>query len=216
MSDEQGREAGEALTDEQREAHRERMQALREEHRRRVAACTERRGVLIINTGNGKGKSTSAFGTVLRAVGHGFEAGVVQFIKGKWKTGEMAALRLLPGVEHIVAGDGFTWDTQDLDRDIASARRGWSEALRLIEAARANERFQLLVLDELNIALRYGYLDPFEVARGLIDRPEHLSIIVTGRDAPEALIEVADTVTTMQPVKHAFEAGIRARRGVEF
>jgi cob(I)alamin adenosyltransferase len=174
-------------------------------------------GVRGREAGDGKGKSTSAFGTALRAAGHGLRVGLVQFIKGTWKTGEREALKRFPEIEHVVSGDGFTWDTQDCGGDTASAQRGWAKAIEMIEAARADDtRYHLIVLDEINIALRYGYLDADEVARVLRDKPRELSIVVTGRDAPDAVIAVADTVTRMENIKHAFDAGIKARRGVDF
>lgn len=205
------------VTPEQAEAHRERMKATREAQRERVAQRTERRGVLIVNTGKGKGKSTAAYGTALRCAGHGLNVGIVQFVKGNWKTGERNILGSIPHIEMVVAGEGFTWDTQDLERDIAAARHGWERAKTMIEASRVDPAaYHLIVLDELNIALRYGYLPIEEIVDVLNARPEHLSVIVTGRDAKPELIEAADTVSEMVPVRHAFERGIRAQRGIEF
>ena len=141
----------------------------------------------------------------------------VCFIKGKWKTGEQEAIKRFPEIEHIVSGEGFTWNSQDHEKDIAAARRGWDEALRIIAASRGDTpAYDVLVLDELNIALRYGHLPVAEVVGVLADLPTELSVVVTGRDAPAALIEVAHTVTEMVPVKHAFKAGIKARKGVDF
>lgn len=205
------------VTPEQAAEHRERMQVLRTEQRKKVAERLEKRGVLIVNTGNGKGKSTAAYGTALRCIGHGLSVGIVQFVKGNWKTGEREILPKLPHIHFVVAGEGFTWDTQDLERDIASARYGWNQAVAMIEAARLDPKaYHLVVLDELNIALRYGYLPIEEVVTVLAARPEHLSVLVTGRDAKAELIDIADTVSEMMPVRHAFERGIRAQRGVEF
>lgn len=199
------------------EEHKQRMAELQTKQKARVAEANEERGILIVNTGDGKGKSSSAFGTAIRAAGHGQSVAIMQFIKGTWKTGEAEAFKRFPEIEHLVSGDGFTWNTQDLDEDTASAQHGWTRTVELIEACRQDEpRYDLIVLDELNIALRYGYLDAVEVAKVLKAKPEKLNIIVTGRDAPQELIDAADTVTDMTMVKHAFEAGIRAQKGIEF
>lgn len=194
------------------QAHNARMRALKERQDAEVRSKTIRRGVVVVHTGDGKGKSTAGFGVAIRAAGHGQRVAVVQFIKGTWKTGEQAALKRFPEITHVVAGDGFTWNTQDRAQDIASAERGWAVARDFI----TSESYDVVVLDELNIALRYGYLDADEVAAMLRDKPAEVSIVVTGRDAPAAVIEAADTVTDHTLVKHAYAAGIRARRGVEF
>ena len=199
------------------EAHRAQMQDLKKLQDAKVREKQEKRGIVIINTGDGKGKSTAAFGTAIRAAGHGQRVGLVQFIKGTWKTGEQAALARFPEIEHVVSGDGFTWNTQDREKDIASAQRGLQEAKRMIEAARQDQdAYALVILDEINIALRYDYLPVDEVVQMLTNKPSELTIILTGRDAPQAVIDVADTVTRMDCVKHAFDAGIKARRGVDF
>jgi len=199
------------------QSHKERMVKLKAEQKARVAKADIKRGILIVNTGNGKGKSSSAFGTAIRAAGHGLKVGIMQFIKGTWKTGEAESLKRFPEIEHLVSGDGFTWNTQDMDEDTASARNGWKITIDMIERCRGdNPDYDLIVLDELNIALRYDYLDIKEVVGVLANKPEKLNIIVTGRDAKPELIEIADTVTDMTMVKHAFEAGIRAQKGVEF
>lgn len=177
-----------------------------------IAAATERRGVLLVNTGNGKGKSSAAFGVLARALGHGLSAGVVQFVKGRSDTGEEAFFRRQSGVRWHVMGDGFTWDTQNRAADIASARAGWDEARALLR----DPAIGLVVLDELNIVLKYGYLDVAEVLADIVARPPAQHVIVTGRGAPEALVEAADTVTDMGATKHAFKAGIAAQPGVEF
>ncbi|MCK6504037.1 cob(I)yrinic acid a,c-diamide adenosyltransferase [Myxococcota bacterium] len=194
------------------EAHNERMRKLKEKQDAEVRSKTIRRGVVVVHTGDGKGKSTAAFGVALRAAGHGQRVAVVQFIKGTWKTGEQAALTRFPEITHVVSGDGFTWNTQDLAQDIASAQQGWQQARAFI----ASGEFDVVIVDELNIALRYGYLDADEVALVLRDKPEQVSVVVTGRGAPRQIIDVADTVTEHTLVKHAYEAGIRARKGVEF
>ncbi|MCB9763661.1 MAG: cob(I)yrinic acid a,c-diamide adenosyltransferase [Alphaproteobacteria bacterium] len=198
-------------TPEQR-AHRERMQQRKAEQDAEVRSKTVRRGVVVVNTGDGKGKSTAAFGVALRAAGHGQRVAVVQFIKGKWKTGEQAAIQRFPEIDHVISGDGFTWETQDREQDIASAERGWGIAKGFIQGG----AHDVVILDELNLALKYGYLEVGEVVAALEGKPEHVSILVTGRDAPPEILAVADTVTEMRLVKHAYQAGIRARKGVEF
>lgn len=199
------------------EAHRAAMKKLKAEQDARARSKRIKRGVLIVNTGDGKGKSTAAFGMAIRAAGHGQKVGLVQFIKGKWRTGEQEAIKRFPEIEHIVSGEGFTWNSQDHDKDVAAARKGWEAAVRIIEASRADaSAYGVLILDELNIALRYSHLPVDEIVSALSDLPESLSVVVTGRDAPAELIEIADTVTEMKPIKHAFEAGIQARKGVDF
>ncbi|PWG63143.1 cob(I)yrinic acid a,c-diamide adenosyltransferase [Sediminicurvatus halobius] len=177
----------------------------------RVARATEDRGVLVVNTGNGKGKSTAGFGTVARALGHGFRVGVVQFIKGSFSTGEEAFFRRFPEVDYHVMGEGFTWETQDRERDVAAAEAAWQRA----EAMLADDTLQLVLLDELNIVLDKGYLELDRVLAVLQARPRMQSVVVTGRRAPDALIEAADTVSWMKMVKHAFRAGVKAQKGVE-
>jgi len=197
--------------------HKKRMIELQAKQKERVAKADIERGILIVNTGDGKGKSSSAFGTAIRAAGHGQSVGVMQFIKGTWKTGEAESFKRFPEIEPLVSGDGFTWNTQDMDEDTASARNGWEKTKEMIERCRGeNPAYDLLVLDELNIALRYDYLDIGEVVSVLENKPEKLNIIVTGRDAKPELVAIADTVTDMTMVKHAFEAGIRAQKGIEF
>jgi cob(I)alamin adenosyltransferase len=180
----------------------------------KVASKTiESKGLLMVNTGPGKGKSTASFGLVLRALGHGWRIGVVQFVKGAWETGERKALeRFADLVEWHTLGEGFTWETQDRGRDIAAAQKAWDTARRLME----DSSIRLLVLDELNIALRYDYLPLAEVLEGLANRRGDLNIVVTGRNAKPELIAVADLVTEMTLVKHHFAAGVRAQPGIEF
>jgi len=177
----------------------------------RIAKATQERGVLIVNTGNGKGKSSAAFGMLARALGHNMRAGVVQFIKGAFSTGEEAFFRRFPEVSYHVMGEGFTWETQDRSRDVAAARAAWAKACTMLE----DPTFELVILDELNIVLKYEYLSVEEVLEKLLARPPMQHVVVTGRHAPQALMDIADTVTNMQAVKHAFEAGIRAQKGVE-
>jgi len=193
------------------ERHRQRMQRQKALVDARVAQAEEDRGVLLVNTGNGKGKSSSAFGMVARALGHGIRVAVVQFIKGSFTTGEEVFFRRFPEVEFLVMGEGFTWDTQDRERDIQAAERAWAKARGFL----ADPDVGLVVLDELNIALKLGYLPLEEVLSALLGRPPGQHVVVTGRGAPAELIEIADTVTDMRPVKHAFDAGVRAQKGIE-
>jgi cob(I)alamin adenosyltransferase len=178
-----------------------------------VAEKTVEKGLLIVHTGPGKGKSTAAFGLALRMLGHGRRVGVVQFIKGAWSTGERDALALFGDrVSWHTMGEGFTWETQDLARDIAAAERGWSCA----EALMADPTIGLVILDELNIALRYGYLDPARVVAALTGRRRGLHVVVTGRNAKPELVAAADLVTEMGQAKHHFAAGVKAQAGIEF
>ena len=178
-----------------------------------VASKTVEKGLLMVHTGPGKGKTTAAFGLLLRMVGRGRTCGVVQFIKGAWSTGERTALERFPDlVEWHTMGEGFTWETQDRARDVAAAERAWGKALELM----ARPGLGLLVLDELNIALRYDYLDEGAVVAALRGRPAGLHVVVTGRNARASLVEAADLVTEMTLVKHHFAAGVKAQEGVEF
>jgi cob(I)alamin adenosyltransferase len=203
MSDDQPQSAA--------EQHRLRMQRRKARIDARVAAATQDRGVLLVLTGSGKGKSSSAFGMLARALGHGMRVGVVQFIKGTFSTGEEAFFRRLPGVRYHVMGEGFTWEVQDRERDMRAASAAWSQARSMLD----DVAIDLLVLDELNIALKHGYLALSEVLAGLRSRPQHQHVVITGRAAPPELIEAADTVTEMRVIKHAFNAGVRAQKGVE-
>jgi cob(I)alamin adenosyltransferase len=178
-----------------------------------VAEKTIEKGLLIVHTGKGKGKSTAAFGLLLRAVGRGFQCGVVQFGKGAWETGERNAIeRFKDQVTWHTLGEGFTWETQDRARDVAAAERAWSKAVELME----NPSVKLLILDELNISLRYDHLDLGNVLAAFASRRPDLHIVVTGRNAKPELIEAADLVTEMLPVKHHFAAGVKAQAGIEF
>jgi len=193
--------------------HREKM-ARRQAARRKVLATkTEERGLLIVHTGAGKGKSTAAFGMVLRCLGHGMRVGIVQFVKGAWGTGERTVLARFPDLVTCRAmGEGFTWDTQDRARDIAAARAAWELAKGMI----ADPSYRMVLLDELNIVLRYDYLPLDEVLAVLQAKPRDLHVVVTGRNAPGALVEAADLVTEMTLVKHPFRAGVKAQAGIEF
>ncbi len=178
-----------------------------------MAGKTIERGLLIVHTGKGKGKSTAAFGMVFRHIGHGLRAGVIQFVKGAWGTGERTVLEKFPELVTIKAmGEGFTWETQDITRDIAHARAGWEEAKRMI----ADPTYKMVMLDELNIVLRYDYLPLAEVLEVLKNRPADKHIVVTGRNAKEELIEIADLVTEMELIKHPFRSGVKAQAGIEF
>lgn len=195
------------------ERHRARMLRKKELIDDKIDAARRNVGVLVINTGNGKGKSSSAFGMAIRALGHGMKVGVVQFIKGAQSTGEEIFLQRFPDeVSFHAMGEGYTWETQDRERDIACAERAWNQARKFL----ADPAIGLVVLDELNIALKYRYLDVNKVIEDLRRRPAMQHVIVTGRGALPEMIAVADTVTEMQPVKHAFAAGIAAQPGVEW
>ena len=180
---------------------------------RMLATKTIERGLLIVHTGKGKGKSTAAFGLAARAVGNGLKVGVVQFVKGVWKTGEREVFARFPDLIEIRAmGEGFTWETQDRARDIAAAEAAWE----MSEAMMADPSNAMVILDELNIVLRYGYLDLDRILAALANRREDLHVVVTGRNARPELIEVADLVTEMTLVKHPFRAGVKAQIGIEF
>ncbi len=202
------------MTDEEDRRHKEKMAKRKQVQDAEVAGKTiESKGLLIVNTGPAKGKSTAAFGLVLRALGHGWRVGVVQFVKGAWSTGERTALeRFSDLVSWHTMGEGFTWETQDRARDVAAAARAWEKAKELM----ADETIRLIVLDELNIALRYDYLPLDEVVAFLSARRPDLHVVVTGRNAKSELIACADLVTEMQVVKHHFAAGVKAQQGIEF
>jgi cob(I)alamin adenosyltransferase len=193
--------------------HREKMARRKAARARMLATKTEERGLLIVHTGLGKGKSTAAFGMVLRCLGHGMRVGIVQFVKGAWGTGERDVLAKFPDLVTCRAmGEGFTWDTQDRERDITAACAAWEMAKEMI----ADPSYSLVLLDELNIVLRYDYLPLDEVLDVLKAKPRDLHVIVTGRNAKPELIELADLVTEMTLVKHPFRAGVKAQRGIEF
>lgn len=193
--------------------HKQKMQAMQKAHRDKVAEAQDPdRGLVLIHTGNGKGKSSSAFGVIVRALGWKKTVGVVQFIKGSWITGERQFFQRLGGVDWHTMGEGFTWDTQDRDRDIAAATAAFAKACEMMESG----NYDLIVLDEINIALRYQYLTPEQVLEGLQRRSGRTSVILTGRDAPQLLCDYADLVTEMTEVKHPYQAGIKAQRGVDF
>ena len=203
------------MSEEERNAyHAEKMKKKKEARDKILATKTEERGLIIVHTGKGKGKSTAAFGMVFRAIGHGFRVGIVQFVKGKWGTGERTVLEKFPEQVTIKAmGEGFTWETADRARDIAAATGAWEMAKELI----LDESYKLVLLDELNIVLRYDYLDIAEVVDFLTtQKPRDTHVIITGRNAKDELIEIADLVTDMTMVKHPFRDGVKAQAGIEF
>jgi cob(I)alamin adenosyltransferase len=200
------------MTTEANGRHIERMarkKALIDEH---IARANRERGVLLVHTGNGKGKSTAAFGMIARALGNGMKVGVVQFVKGAMSTGEEAFFRRFAELEFHVTGAGYTWETQNREGDIRVAREGWEIARKLL----ADPAFHLVVLDELNIELKEGHLPVEEVLDVLSKRPPMQHVVITGRGAPPELVEAADTVSEMREIKHAYQAGIKAQKGIEW
>ncbi len=196
------------------EQHRAKMQRRQEVQQQRIADRQTTKGLVIVNTGDGKGKTTAALGMVLRSLGHGYKVAIVQFIKGAWEPAEKKIFGAW--TEQLVfhaLGEGFTWNTQDRDRDIAKTQEAWALGLSYIQ----NPEYKLVLLDEVNIALKLGYLDVETVIAGLKTKPDDSHVILTGRGAPEPLIEVADLVTRMELVKHPFrEQGVKAQAGIEF
>ena len=192
--------------------HEERMQKKKTVIDSKIADAQEERGVLVINTGNGKGKSSSAFGVVARALGHGLKVGVVQFVKGRSDTGEEAFFRQQPNVAWHVGGEGFTWETQDKERDAKAAQAAWEVAYSHL----SNPEIGLVVLDEMTYAFKYNWLDLDAVITKLLGRPQMQHVIITGRGAPQALRDAADTVSEIGNEKHAFQSGIKAMPGLEF
>jgi cob(I)alamin adenosyltransferase len=203
------------------EQYRVKMQRRKEVQDQRLAQASQEKGLIIVNTGNGKGKTTAALGMVLRSLGHGYRVAIVQFIKGAWEPAEKAAFQHwtsaapgeTPQLEFHAMGEGFTWETQDRERDTEKAHEAWEKALEFIR----NPDLRLVLLDEINIALKLGYLDVQDVLAGLEQKPAESHVILTGRGAPAALIERADLVTEMTLVKHPFrEQGVKAQPGIEF
>ncbi len=214
MTSERPKKKIDTMSEEELDArHAEKMRRKKESRDKIVATKTKEKGLLIVHTGKGKGKSTAAFGLVFRAIGHGFKIGIVQFVKGAWGTGERDVLEKFSDQVTIKAmGEGFTWETQDRQRDIAAATQAWEEAKRMI----ADPDVQMVLLDELNIVLRYGYIDLDEVVEVLKAKPEMKHVIVTGRNAKDEIIEIADLVTEMTQIKHPFRDGVKAQVGIEF
>ncbi|MBI0074688.1 cob(I)yrinic acid a,c-diamide adenosyltransferase [Commensalibacter sp. M0357] len=194
--------------------HKRKMQKRQQLQKTIVASKTEEKGLLMVHTGTGKGKSTAAFGLLFRHLSYGFKSVVIQFIKApEWKTGEQRMVEFFPDLlEWHTLGKGFTWNTQDKQKDIESCQAAWSLALDYLN----REDISLVVLDELNIALRYNYLDPDQIIRDLQQRPKMQHVVITGRNAPQKLIDVADMVTEMKLIKHPFNAGIKAQKGIEY
>lgn len=193
------------------ERYRERQQRLKDKVDARVAAAQQERGILLVFTGNGKGKTTAAFGTATRAVGHGKKVGVIQFIKGNWPNGERNLLEP-HGVEFQVMATGFTWNTQDRESDTAACLSVWQHARRML----ADEQLDLVVLDELTYMVAYDYLPLEEVLTALCARPHGQTVIITGRGCHRDILELADTVSELRPVKHAFDAGVKAQMGIDY
>ncbi len=178
-----------------------------------LATKTEERGLVIVHTGKGKGKSTAAMGLAARAIGHGMKVGIVQFVKGVWETGERTVLDKFPDLVTIKAmGEGFTWETQDRSRDIKAAETAWATAKEMIN----DESYKMVILDELNIVLRYNYIALADVIETLKTKPRDLHVVITGRNAKEELIDIADLVTEMTMIKHPFRSGVKAQVGIEF
>lgn len=195
------------------DTHKSKMQKLQAEQKRKTTEATDPgRGLVLVHTGDGKGKSSSAFGVIIRALGWGHKVGVVQFIKGKWITGERQFFDKLGSVDWHTMGEGFTWDTQDKDRDIAAATAAFGKASEMM----ASSDYDLIVLDEISIALRYDYLSVETVLEALKARSQRTSVVLTGRDAKPELCDYADLVSEMREVKHPFKSGIKAQRGIDF
>lgn len=194
--------------------HKQKMQRRKEVQEQRLAAKNQEKGLIIVNTGNGKGKTTAALGMVLRSLGHGYKVAIIQFIKGAWEPAEKAVLEQWQDqLKFHAMGEGFTWETQDRERDIAKAKAAWSTSLEYI----LNPEYRLVLLDEINIALKLGYLEIDTVLEGLERKPQDSHVILTGRGAPDKLIAIADLVTEMSLIKHPFrEQGVKAQPGIEF
>jgi cob(I)alamin adenosyltransferase len=201
------------MTSEDAQRHKSKMEKKKAARDKIMAGKTDQRGLVIVHTGKGKGKSTAAWGMVLRMLGHGKRVGIVQFVKGKWDTGERIVLEKFADQCVIEAhGEGFSWESQDLERDQAAAARAWNAALKLM----ADESLSMVVLDEINIALRYGQLDAAEVIAGLRAKRDDLHVVLTGRNALDEIIDAADLVTEMTLIKHPFRSGVKAQAGIEF
>lgn len=197
------------------EQYKRKMQRRKEVQEQRLQERSREKGLIIVHTGNGKGKTTAALGMVLRSLGHGYRVAIVQFLKGAWEPAEKAAFNHWPAEQLVfrAMGEGFTWETQDRDRDIEKATEAWNAALEYIR----DRAYKLVLLDEINVALKHGYLDVETVLQGLEQKPEDSHVILTGRGAPQALIDKADLVTEMTLVKHPFrEQGVKAQAGIEF
>lgn len=194
-----------------KENHKKRQQKIKENVDNRIAAATEDKGLLLVITGNGKGKSTAGFGVVTRSVGHGLKAGIIQFIKGTWECGELNLLKQ-HGVIHHTMKTGFTWETQNKESDTAAAQLAWTEAKKLLN----DKSINTVLLDELTYMVTYGYIDLEEVLTALENRPAMQHVVITGRACHRKIIEVADTVSEVQSLKHAFDNGIRVQKGIDW
>lgn len=201
-----------ATSEERKVRHKKAMQRKKEHIDNKIEQANVEKGLMVVLTGNGKGKSSSAFGMLARSLGHGLNCAVVQFIKGVWETGEHLLFQDHPNVEFHVMATGFTWETQDRDKDIAAAEETWAEAKRLLQ----DESVDVIVLDEITYMLTYGYLNKEEVIQCLSNRPAMQHVIVTGRNASPELIEIADTVAELESVKHAFEQGVKVQKGIDY
>ena len=201
-----------STSEERAQRHKKAMQRKKEHIDGRIAAATIDKGLLVVLTGNGKGKSTSAFGMLARSVGHGLRCGVIQFIKGQWECGEQMLFADNPLVEFHVMNTGFTWETQDRDSDIAAAEKTWAHGAAMMR----NPDFDVVILDELTYMLTYGYLDKEMVLSALENRPEGQHVVITGRSAAKELIELADTVTELAENKHAFYDGVKVQKGIDY
>jgi cob(I)alamin adenosyltransferase len=199
------------MVDQKSKNHQDRMQRTKERVEEKIEAAQEERGLFIVITGNGKGKSTSGFGTIARAVGHGLNTAVVQYIKGTWACGERKLLENA-GTEFHVMNTGFTWNTQDKEKDTAAAQKVWQESKRLLN----DKNIDVVLLDELTYMVTYKYIDLDEVISAIKNRPTMQHVIITGRSCHRALIELADTVSEVQSIKHAFEAGVKAQKGIDW
>ena len=199
------------MTGSRDEQYQKRMQRKKEHIDKKISEVTEERGIIILLTGNGKGKSTSGFGTVLRCVGHGLRTGVAQFIKGKWDCGERNILEKL-GVEFHVMGTGFTWDTQNKELDTQAAQEVWQKTKAML----TSPELALVLLDELTYIARYGYVDTDEILQALENRPKMQSIIITGRGCPQAIADAADTISEIKDIRHAYNSGVKAQKGIDW
>ena len=196
----------------QQHKHQQKMKARKKVLDAKIAKATEERGVLILMKGNGKGKSSSAFGTMARALGHGQKAGVIQFSKGRTATGEYLFFKDHPSIDFNVMGHGFTWETQDKQKDIEAAQKAWIKAEEML----ANPELNILILDELSYMFKYGYLDVAPVVEALKNRPKHQNVFITGRTMAIELQEIADTISVIQDERHAFRLGVKAQPGIEW
>ncbi|GAB3092607.1 cob(I)yrinic acid a,c-diamide adenosyltransferase [Aestuariicella hydrocarbonica] len=200
------------ISEKSQAAHKKRMATRKAVVDERIARATEERGVLILLKGNGKGKSSSAFGTMARSVGHGQKAGVVQFIKGRLQTGEFKLFRDHPQIDWHVMGHGFTWETQDQAKDIEAAQQAWAVAEKLLQ----DDSYNILVFDEMSYMFKYGYLEVEPVVAALKARPKHQNVIITGRTMATPLQDIADTISVIQDERHAFRLGVKAQQGIEY